>query len=400
MKVLIISSMYPNKYSPYSGIFIHTQAKYLQRAGCSLRVIAPVPFSPKALWFKSKWRNYGQLPSFGLLEGIPVYYLRYINLPGSWFHGPSCYTMYPNTLWSLDAIIRDFKPDIVHAHMATPDGYVGLKISRRHRLPFVCSLRGGDINTYPYRDRLTMALTRKVIARAHKVVSVSGALRSAAEKICQVNKKIHVVYNGCDNELFSPNAESRIIFRKKLGIGQEKKVLIFAGLINECKGIHELMEAFFALSGQFPDLNLILVGEGSARRHIETMAVSRNMLGRVHVIGNQKHSEMPKWLNTADLFVLPSHSEGLPNVILEAMGCNLPVVATKVGGIPEAVADWESGILIAKQDTHALTGAIKYLIENQTVAGKMGKYGGRILKSRFSWEVNAKKTIEIYREVL
>ncbi|MDA8326969.1 MAG: glycosyltransferase family 4 protein [Nitrospiraceae bacterium] len=400
MKVLIISHMYPNRSNPNSGIFIHSQARHLQRSGCGVRVVAPVPFAPRALWFKTKWKNYGQLPSSDLLDGIPVYYPRYLNLPGRWFHGLSCYSIYESTRRFLDTVVRDFKPDIIHAHTATPGGHPGLRLAVKHRLPFICSLRGSDINIYPYRDRLTMALTREVILGADKILSVSGVLKSLAEDICPVNGKIDVVYNGCDSELFSPDAGFRTILRERLGIGKENRVLMFAGTINASKGVFELLEAFFELSGQYPDLHQVFAGEGPEKGKAETIVSSRNAGGRIHMIGSQTHGEMPKWLNAADIFVLPTHFEGLPNVILEAMSCGLPVISTRVGGIPEVLKDGENGLFASLGDTGSLVKKIKCLLEDVPAAKRMGLAGRDLVRQNFSWDQNAKKVIGIYADIL
>ena len=104
-------------------------------------------------------------------------------------------------------------------------------------------------------------------------------------------------------------------------------------------------------------------------------------------------------LNAADIFILPSHSEGLPNVVLEAMACGLPIIATRVGGIPEAVEDGKSGILVEKQDVASLTRAIKYMVENKDEARQMGILGRIIIESRFLWKDNAKQIIDIYRGI-
>ena len=124
------------------------------------------------------------------------------------------------------------------------------------------------------------------------------------------------------------------------------------------------------------------------------------MNGSLHMTGRLEHLEIPRYLNAGDIFVLPSHSEGLPNAILEAMACSLPVIATRVGGIPEAVEDGKSGILTEKKDTNSLARAMEYLIENGVAAKEMGVYGRKIMESRFSWKKNAQKIIEIYREII
>ena len=132
IRVLIISHMYPRNMDPASGIFIHNQVRHLVEEGCKIKVFAPVPYAPKLLWRKRKWQKYGQIEKSKMLEGVSVYYPRYLRLPGKWFHAYSCYTMYRGLKRFLKPIIDEFNPELIHAYCATPDGYAGLMLKKNY----------------------------------------------------------------------------------------------------------------------------------------------------------------------------------------------------------------------------------------------------------------------------
>jgi len=244
-----------------------------------------------------------------------------------------------------------------------------------------------------------MYLTKKLLSEADQLLSVSNALKGVANTIAKPKKEIQVVYNGCDFNTFSYMKEDRSQIRNKFHISENDKVLIFVGSITKDKGIFELIAAFKKLNLKNHDLHLFLVGDGPERLALVNIICSNNLDKKVHIIGNQPHKEISKFLKAADIFVLPSYSEGLPNVILEAMASSLPVIASRVGGIPEAMEDGRSGILINKKDVDGLTDAMESLIENEALTKEMGINGKNIVGKKFTWQRNAIRTIEIYQEV-
>ena len=400
MKVLILSHMYPNKSNPVCGIFIHNHAKALFKAGCEVEVVSPIPFSPRILWFNTKWKKYGDVPRFDIIDKIPVYYPRYIRLPGKWFHCFSSYTMYFGIVKTISNIVKNFNPDILHTHTATPDGYTGLLLRRKFNFPVVCSLRGSDINNYPYYDSFTMKLTKKVISQTDQLVAVSNALKLKAESFATPKNEIQVIYNGCDIKNFVFNLESRIIVRERLGIPLDSKVLIFIGNLLKSKGIDELMTAFIYLSKQYPNLHLLIIGNGPEYQYIKEQALKNGLQDKIHLAGAQPHNKIPDFLSAGDIFVLPSYNEGLPNAVLEAMACSRPVVATKVGGIPEAVRNGETGFLVNIKDVNALIKSIDKLLSNEELCTEMGLSGKKIIVEKFSWEYNAKEHMKIYEKLI
>lgn len=400
IRVLVISQMFPNHADPTDGIFIYNQLKHLRNANCSIRVITPIPHSPFFLWMRPRWREYAMIAQKEDMGGILVHHPRYIRLPGKWFHGISCYTRYYGISALINSMMKDFQPHVLQAYTATPSGYVGLLIKKRHNIPLACSCRGGDINTSPAYNKQTFRLTKSVLSQADQVTTVSAALKIAAETIARPRKDIKVIYNGCNTEAFTTNKEARMRIRQKIGISLEQKVIMFIGHLYRAKGVLELAHAFVKLHSKHPDSWLVFVGKGPAFNTITEIATSNSLLARFFFAGQMKHEEIPDWLNAADIFVLPTYAEGLPNVVLEAMSCRLPIVATKVGGIPEVVADGNSGILIEPMNINQLVTAIDQLLSSNYLRENMGMRGRKIVKEKFSWRGSSSALRAVYEELI
>ncbi len=382
------------------GTFVHDQAKHLMAAGCEVKVLVPTAYCPKIMMNVNRWSKYAHVPECDTIDGVPVYYPRYLRLPGKWFHALACYTQYLGLKNIAHAIIKEFKPDIIHAHAATEAGFVGLILKQKYGLPLICSITGSDINSYPRYGKFSMQLTKKVLTGSDRIVSVSAALKNAAKAIARPKQEISVVYDGCEHNVFVADKENRRHVRNDLGISETDKVLIFVGDLLRGKGILDLIDAFRRAQSGKSNMHLIVIGGNLNRNDSEVISVLNGINGSIHMPGKLPHHEIPRYLNAADIFVFPSYSEGLPNAVLEAMACSLPVIATRVGGIPEAVEDEKSGILIEKKDVSSLVRSIEYLVSNEAIAKQMGIHGRRTIESKFSWKNNAKKLSEIYEGVI
>jgi len=400
IRVLVISHMYPKK--PLDVNVIHQQLKQLLREKCQVRVLSPVPYAPRIFWTNARRKAYGQVSRSNLIDGIPIEFPRYIRAPGSWFHGISGYTMYKSVsrFGKFDSIIKEFNPDILHTYAATPDGYAGLMLKKKYRIPFVCSLLGSDINVYPDYRPFGRKVTRQVISGADQLVAVSHALKTAAKAITQPKHAIQIVYMGVDLDNFRDREEVRTQFRAKLGILPKEVVLLFVGGLLKAKGVLDLIDAFTQLYNHYRNLRLVFVGDGSARGELRRRISELHIEDKVHIVGEKPHEEIPCWLSASDIFVLPSHREGLPNVVLEAMSCRRPVIATRVGGIPEAVEDGVNGILVDKGDVVSLAKTIAYLTKDELTRRIMGRKGRQIVSERFTWKKSGQTLREVYDKVL
>jgi glycosyltransferase involved in cell wall biosynthesis len=244
--------------------------------------------------------------------------------------------------------VEEFRPEVVYATWAYPDGWAAVELAREARLPVVVKVHGSDVlllRSYRARRRRTI----EGLTRADAVVAVSRHLAGQVVQMGVDARRVSVVYNGIDRELFHAGAMAE---RDHSGA----PLVLFVGNLLPVKGPDVLVDACDRLARRGVRFECRLIGQGVMKGAIERQIGERGLADRVKLLGPQPLEELPAWYRRARVLVLPSHSEGVPNVVLEALACGTPVVATRVGGLPEIVGG--EG-LVAAGDAAALAAAIE-----------------------------------------
>jgi teichuronic acid biosynthesis glycosyltransferase TuaC len=203
--------------------------------------------------------------------------------------------------------------------------------------------------------------------------------------------KVTTILNGCDFSVFRPG--DRAAARRKLGVDPAAELLVYVGRISLPKGSAELTDAMISLAASRPRLRVAMIGEGAYRNTMEARASAAGIAERFLFPGHQSSAQIVEWLAAGDVFCLPSHSEGCPNVIVEAIACGRPVVATNVGGIPELV-DESCGILVPPRDSRALAEALERTLAASWDPSRISAHLGR------GWDTVADETYELCCRVL
>ncbi len=352
IKVLVITNLFPNSLEPTRGPYNRQQCLELSKT-CELKVVAPLPWSP--LRDLPARISFGaRVPERETMYGLDIFHPRYFMTPkiGRSFYG---YFFFLSLLNKIREISRTFPFDVIYAPWAYPDGVGSQLIARAMNKPVIIGALGSDINIY-----MNYFMRRNIITRAlacsEGVVAVSKALKDKMIECGVPENKICVITNGVDDELFRPL--DKVKCRSELGIDLKGKIILFVGNLVPVKGISDLLEAFKILSGRIKALRLAIVGDGPLKPALK-QRLSGHLSGKVLFAGKQPHRSIPQWMNACDVFCLPSHSEGCPNVVLEAMACGVQIVATRVGGIPELVVDGVDGELVSSHNPQALSAAIE-----------------------------------------
>jgi glycosyltransferase involved in cell wall biosynthesis len=247
--------------------------------------------------------------------------------------------------------------------------------------------------------RLYNRLDRWSLPHADRVVTVCRAFaRELADSTGVSIDKISVQHNAIRRQP-SVNAADVHALRKRLGIDGER-VLLSVGRLSREKAHVDLLEAFKHLRETKPDisLKLIMVGDGPERARLE--AATESLECKEHVVFAGQISDVRTFYALADVFALPSLSEGSPNVLLEAMAANLPIVATAVGGVPEMVASNESALLVPPNDPPLLAAAIARMLTDKDLAQRLAKNAATLVDTQYAPENYARSLIEIYSEVI
>jgi glycosyltransferase involved in cell wall biosynthesis len=243
------------------------------------------------------------------------------------------------------------------AYWVYPDGYAALRSAEDLGLPCVVGALGSDIHV---RSGHNAMMTRKTIARVDALLTVSENMRQTAiANFNATSEKVHTIVNGFNTSVFKvrPKKEAR----KVLGLSENTKVLLYVGRLVEAKGLKELVQAIQVLNQKINDLKVVFVGDGVMKQELEDVVVATGNASLVHMTGGLPPEKVAQWIAACDLLTLPSWSEGYPNVVVEAIACGRPVVATDVGGTNEIVSE-KNGVLIPPRDTKALSNALALVL--------------------------------------
>jgi glycosyltransferase involved in cell wall biosynthesis len=353
MRVLVFSSLYPNALQPQFGLFVHRRVEAVARRGVQVRVVAPVPFFPPGLPLE-RWRAYAQVPARERLGKILVEHPRYLHLPG-----PGMYSQASSLYWSMRPqllrIRREFDFDLIDAHYVYPDGVAAVRLERALGVPCVITARGSDINLLP-RFGLVRRQIAGALGAADAVVAVSGALGDKVVQLGAPRERLKIVPNGIDRDVFyfGDLAEAR----RRLGIYNDDRMLLSVGNLHELKGHALVLEALARLRDRGLRASYHIIGTGAEEPQLQAKIAALRLQDCVHLQGAIPNERLRPWYQAASLFVLASSREGWPNVLNEALACGTPVVATKVGGVPEIVRHGDNGLL-TERSAEAIADAIE-----------------------------------------
>lgn len=386
--------MYPVPYNPVYGIFVHQQVKALANAGVEVRVVSPVPWAPWPLDRMSrKWRGYSDAPDRAEIEGITVHYPRYLTYPRAWFFSSSGERMYRGIRDRVSAIRKDFPFDLIHAHVALPDGYAASLLSEDHGCPFVVTIHGQDFQQVIHRDSSSMKVIGTTIARASAVFTVSSKLQKIGMKFFpEAEEKFSLIPNGVDPEDFNCPAPPRANFPVRNG----PKILSVSNLI-PIKGIDLNIRAIHKLKDRYPNISYSIIGEGSQRDTLEQLTKSLGMEDRVRFLGRIEHREVLRKMRECDVFSLPSWNEAFGVVYIEAMACGKPVIGCKGEGIEDFVEHGVTGMLAEPHNVDDLAEKMDFLLSHPEEAKQMGEKARELILEKFTWEKNAAMVIKAYK---
>jgi glycosyltransferase involved in cell wall biosynthesis len=264
--------------------------------------------------------------------------------------------------------------------------------------PIVVTLWGTDVQWIENSWALRI-LANRIAGRADVVASVNDYFITKLRSFGFSKDNIRLIPNGVDLDRFGPLDCAPL--RAKNGLSEETTVLIYVGSLIERKGVKYLIEAMkYVVQHSGGPVVLAVVGAGEERESLEAMARRLGLGSHILFVGSVPPAEMPAWFRCADLFVLPSLYEGRPNVVLEALAAELPVVATDIPGTRELVVEGENGFLVAPRSAYALAQAMVRLIGDPTKREKMGKKSREmVLRLGLTWDDIARRYLALYQEL-
>lgn len=333
LRVLVFTTVFPSNTLPLHGTFVRERVRHLSRLA-DTQVVAPIA------WFRALST---QFPDKRIDSIVAIHHPRFWYIPKI-FKSIRGVCLFVSVIRLVRRIRKDFDFDVIDAHFAYPDGFAAVLLGWWFRRPVCVTLRGTIVQWWgdPIGKRLCIWTMR----HADRVIAVAESLAVYARLAGIPGDRIAIIPNGVDAERF--RLIDRAAARRNLGLPEQGRLLVSVGHISPRKGFHRVIRSLPRVLETCPDLTFAIVGgrgaeaDNSANLHalVERLGLSKHVL----FAGAKLPDEVALWLGAADVFALASDFEGCPNVILEAMACGRPVVATKVGDIERMVPDF-AGVL-------------------------------------------------------
>jgi teichuronic acid biosynthesis glycosyltransferase TuaC len=386
LRVLSISTLFPNAARPAFGLFVARQAEALARRGdTEMVVINPVAIAPPPLGRFLNTAEERALPAKAQDWGVTVHYPRFPYIPryGVRFNA----ALIARAVLPLARRLHAEQPfDMVDAQFFYPDGPAAAAVAKALGLPLSIKARGSDIILWSQKDFARKQLLAAA-DQATGLLAVSEALKRDMAGIGIAEGKITVHYTGLDHTRFHPQPRAEARAASTGIVPSDGKLLVTVGNLVHHKGQHLVMAAL----QQFPDTRLVLAGKGVEEARLRALASQLGVADRVHFAGSVKPDQLAVLLSGADIMVLASEREGLANAWVEALACGTPIVIAEAGGAREVVRDASAGQIVDRNVESIVAGVKAVLAKPPTQAEATAN------AARFSWDGNAEKLAAYYR---
>jgi glycosyltransferase involved in cell wall biosynthesis len=385
VRLLTFTNLYPNPVQPRHGIFVEHRLRRLVTTGkVEARVIAPTPWCPLPVDGRYPEYRVRGIPSYDQRSGIGIYHPRYTVIPGV-TSNLNPWTMMRSALpiaRRLQAESYDF--DVIDAQFIFPDGIAGVLLAKRLGKPVTLTARGSDVNV-ALREAMPLKWFNWARRYVSAFITVSSALKQSLVQVGVAADQIEVLRNGVDLELF--RERDRELTRRRLDV--RTPTLLSVGNLVEGKGHHVAIDALRDL----PDYSLIVIGKGPEESRLNRQVQAAGLQSRVRFVPHVDQSELAAYYTAADVTLLASSREGMPNVVLESMACGTPVVATDVGGTSEVMNDPAAGELISERSPQAIANGVRSL------AMRMSRAATRRHAERFGWDEPIARQAQLFERV-
>lgn len=342
-----------------------------------------------------KWCNFFKAKGYdihvisltdGTIEGVRVHSLN-LDLKKVQSNGFIYKFRYLFQINKIKKLVKEINPDILHSHYASSYGLLGA-LTKFH--PFIISVWGSDVYEFPKKGLISKCILKYNLAKCDTILSTSKIMGEETKRY--TNKNIEITPFGVDIDFFKPMTNV-IKDKDKIIIGTVKSLEIKYG-------IEYLIKAFGELRKTYSNIELEIGGDGSQRDVLEDLVKHLSIIEDVKFLGRLTSKEVVEALNRYDIAVFPSLEESFGVAAVEAQACGIPVIASNVGGLPEATSPGVSSLLIEKEDVNGLCIALEKLIKDSELRAEMGSNGRKFIEENYNIEKNFEKVNQIYKKLL
>jgi glycosyltransferase involved in cell wall biosynthesis len=390
-KVLVLSRNYPNSVTPILGLWVKGLVSHLAPL-CEIKVVAPTPYCPPLPGLKG-FTRFRAIERTLHVDGVEVLHPRFLTGPGYTTYNIESSLYYWSIRRYVDQLRKRFPFDLIHANFGYPDGVVAAKLAERYKVPFVITEHA---SWTPWMDDYPKVQRQAVWAadRSALHIAVSRFARRTIANYTGESNKLRIVPNGVDINTFTPRSN---------GDRFDQNQILYVGFMRHVKGVDVLLRAMQRLVKQNPELKLVLVGGGIYRHSqaqesdLQEMARELGIEKNVSFVGIKTPAEVASYMRESAVLVLPSRKETFGAVLVEALACGTPVVATTCGGTVDIVDD-SVGRLVPKENAEELADAILDIVSQRH------RFDAKKLRdhavTNFGWEQIARRTMDLYGEAI
>lgn len=393
MKSLFLTSSFPKQSCDVSGVFIHDLAVSLIDKGIDVVVLAP---------------HHKECPFFEVFNGIRVYRFPYFvpfglqrlaygagiikNIKKSFPLVALVPFFIVSQLAAALWVARKEKIDLIHAHWSIPQGVIGVLLKTLVKKPCITTIHGSDVFSLKggFANRFN-----KLVYSLSDCVTVNSSATSDVVKTLSPGVLLSKLPMGVDPDSFYYKDRSSTSYS---GV----KRVLFVGRLIEWKGVDYLIKAVEIVCKYYPETQLILIGDGPEKPLLENLGNDLGLGQNITFVGNVPHEDVVEYYHASDVFVIPSivsdsgETEGLGVVTLEAMACGVPVVGSRVGGIPDVVVDGVTGLLSEPKDPQSIAACILRLIDDRELSMILLRQARENVESGYSWSCISDRLVHIY----
>jgi len=400
-KILVISSKFPNRIHFQQGLFVYQLVRELSREN-EFMVVCPISKTPSISLLKRAfkrpsilrlyYRQMRQIPQSDNYHGLPVVYPRLWYLPKKIAHFSDGIFLLGRLLPVILKIRTTFKFEIIHAQFAFPEGFAATLLGKLFAVPSVIHCQGSDINVDLGRSFILTRFVTYTLNRARFIFAASREIQQKITDYARPVSSMKLVPNGVNLRLFFPC--DKIKARSMLHVPLDQRIILYVGSLFWDKGVNYLIDAMEIIALKRQDVSLYILGDGDLGEALARKVMNLRLEKRVFFLGSKPQTKVPRWMNAADLVVLPSVSEGWPPVIAESLACGTPIVASRVGGIPEILDSPKIGLLFNPRDAVDLA--------NNIVSGLQKTWKEQLLVNKamqYSWRNIATEVNAVYLQL-
>lgn len=391
LKVLLFTNLFPTPLDPTRGIFTAQLARALANT-CDVTVVCPLPWFPRLAFLArfKRWYEFAMVPRTYEIDRLTVHAPKYLVFPR--ISEPLLgVLMFLGTICCVKRLHSKAAFDVINSMWLYPDSVAAGWIARLLGIAMVPTALGCDVNKMLKEPGKRPQIV-DMLRSSRTIIAVSEPLRAGMASNGVEASRILTIPNGVDSNLF--HVRDARTARDSLRLPGNKCTVVYVGRLSEEKGVETLLRAAALLAGRRKTLSIHLIGDGPLRSVLKVLADSLELADTVHFEGAKSHAEVSMWISACDVFCLPSIREGCPNVINEALASGRPVVASRVGGIPDMVNE-QAGILVEPLQPSALAEAIEIALSRKWIPEivSASMHGA-------SWAAVAKRYVAAYQIAL